>query len=111
MPHQRPYIPGIGVPPSDTGVYDAIRYMLNALKAEIQEFGPDSIEVQDTLQKLQEYYGEYLPYLPKDLKDVIALEDYLGKSGGSSKTSGTEFNWMWIVVIILLLVVVYLLMK
>ena len=107
MPHQRPYIPGIGVPPSDTGVYDAIRYMLNALKAEIQEFGPDSIEVQDTLQKLQEYYGEYLPYLPKDLKDVITLENYFGKSGGSSKT----FNWMWIVVIILLLVVVYLLMK
>ena len=107
MPHQFPYIPGEDVPPSDTGVYDAIRYMLNALKAEIQEFGPDSIEVQDTLQKLQEYYGEYLPYLPKDLKDVITLENYLGKSGGSSKT----FNWMWIVVIILLLVVVYLLMK
>ena len=107
MPHQFVYIPGEDVPPSDTGVYDAIRYMLNALKAEIQEFGWDSIEVQDTLQKLQEHFGEYLPFTPRNPQEVITLENYLGKSGGSSKT----FNWMWIVVIILLLVVVYLLMK
>jgi len=109
MPHQFPYIPDEGVPPSDTGVYDAIKYMLNALKAEIQEFGWDSIEVQDTLQELEEHFREYLPFVPRSPDEVYQLDNYVSNKIKGNK--GFEFNWFWIVVIILLLVVIYLLVK
>ena len=109
MPHQFPYIPDVGVPPSDTGVYDAIRYMLNALKAEIQEFGWDSIEVQDTLQKLEEHFREYLPFVPRDPGEVYVLEEYLNTRIRGS--TSFPFNWLWVVVIILIIVVIILLLK
>lgn len=109
MPHNYVYIPDEGVPPSDTGVYDAIKYMLNALKAEIQEFGWDSIEVQDTLQKLEEHFREYLPFVPRSPGEVYQLDNYIGnKIRGKSNF---EFNWVWIVIIILLVVIVFLLVK